>query len=167
MTTSTLRISRNVAGHLREAQLLCRPASVERLRLPSAGSPALDERVPGLLFDSIACVQAVILSASRNLPYGEVRQVIAYSKGEKCELTRAALAVAAKHPAFFSQHKEILEFAVAWARVNAAQMEQLYSLADERGERVCSVREAVGVALIVLAPLAILTLVLIMKPRRE
>jgi hypothetical protein len=135
--------------------------------LPSARPAAFDDRVPSLLFDSLACVQAAILSTSSKLPYRDLRQVLLCSEGEKCELTSAALTVAAKHPAFFSQHKQFLEFAVAWARVNSPKVDQLYSLAEECDEKVCSAREALGAALLVLAPLAVFALVLIMKSRRE
>ncbi len=141
--------------------------------------PILDERVPGLLFESLATVQAAIVSASEKVPYRVLRQTMAIGETEKCELARAAQAVAAKHAAFLSQHKDALEFVVGFMAVNAAQMDHLLSLVDqldgssahaESGpsvEHVCSAREALAVAGIVLAPLALLALILILKWRKK
>ncbi len=141
--------------------------------------PILDERVPGLLFDSLASVQAAIVSASKELPYRALRQAMAIGEQEKRELTRAAQAVAAKHAAFLSQHKDALEFVVGLTAINAAQMDQLLLLIDQSdgspgpaescpsGEHVCSAREALAIAVIVLAPLALLALILILKGRNK
>ena len=141
--------------------------------------PILDECVPGLLFDSLASVQAAIVSASKKVPHRTLRQAMAIDEQEKRELTRAAQAVAAKHAAFFSKHRDALEFVTVLTAINAAQMDHMLSLIDQSdgppapaesgpsGEHVCSAREALVIAFIVLAPLALLALILILERRRK
>jgi hypothetical protein len=145
----------------------------------SEGCSILDERIPGLLFESLASVQAAAVSASQGIPYRALRRAMALESNEKSELTHAAQAVAAKHPAFFSQHKDALEFVAVLMAINAAQMEHLLSLMDQfdgspapsapgpMGNHICSVREALGIALIVLAPLGLLALVLLVQHLRR
>lgn len=141
--------------------------------------PILDERVPGLIFDSLATVQAAIISASKEIPYRALRQAVAIAEQEKHELTSAAQAVAAKHSAFFSQHRDALELVASLMAINAAQMDHLLSLIDQSDglpapaelgpseEHVCPAREALGIAVVVLAPLALLALILILKRRKK
>ena len=155
-----------------DAELL----SSERLAPKPEGRPVLDERVPGLLFDSLATLQAAILSASKKVPYKVMRQAMVIDEQEKCELTRATLAVANQYPTFFSQHKDSLEFVAALMVINAAQVDDLLSLIDQSdislssdgsSGYVCSGRQALGIGLIVLAPLAILAVVFIVKHWRK
>jgi hypothetical protein len=141
--------------------------------------PSLDGRIPGLLFDSLASVQAAIVSASKGVPYRTFRQAMALDQQEKHELTSAAQAVAVKHPAFFAQHKDALEFATVLTAINAAHMDHLFSLLGQSDdspaqaepippvEHVCSAREALGMALIVLAPLGLFALVLLIQHLRR
>jgi hypothetical protein len=151
----------------------------ERSRPQPAARPSLDGRIPGLLFDSLASVQAAIMSASKGLSYRTLRQAMTLGEQEKNELTSAAQAVAAKHPAFFAQHKDALEFVIALTAFNAAHMDHLFSLLGQSddspaqakpvppGEHVCSAREALGMALIVLAPLGLFALVLLIQHLRR
>jgi hypothetical protein len=137
----------------------------EHSQPPLGQHPILDERITGVLFDSLASVQAAILSATGGLPYGAVRQAMAIGEQEKVELTRAAQAVAAKHPAFFLKHKQLFEFTAALTAINAAHVDHLLSFALS-GDRGCSTREALFAALSILAPLVIVAIVLIVK-RKE
>ena len=151
----------------------------ERSRPQVEERPVLDERVPGLIFDSLATVQAAIVSASKEMPYRALRQAMALGEQEKHELTSAAQAVAAQYPAFFSQHKDGLEFVAGLMAINAAKIDHLLSLIDQSdgspvraesgpsGEHVCSARVALGIALIVLAPLGLLAVVLIAEHLRR
>ncbi len=151
----------------------------ERPRPQPEERPVLDERVPGLLFDSLASVQAAIISATKGLPYGAVRQAMALDPQEKHELTSAAQAVAAKHPAFFAEHKDAIEFVAVLMAFKAVQMDHLLSLLGQSdrspvpaesgpsGEHVCSAREALAIAFIVLAPLGLLALVLLIQHWRR
>jgi hypothetical protein len=141
--------------------------------------PILDERVPGLLFDSLATVQAALVSASKEMPYVALRQAMALGEQEKRELTSAAQAVAAKYPTFFSQHKDGLEFVAALMAINAAKIDQLLTLIDQLNGpllaaepgpsegQVCSARAALGIAVIVLAPPWLLAVVLILEHLRR
>jgi hypothetical protein len=104
---------------------------------------------------------------------------MALGQQEKHELTSAAQAVAAKHSAFFAQHKDAVEFATVLTVINAAHMDHMFSLLGQSdgspalaqpgppGEHVCSAREAMGMALIVLAPLGLLALVLVIQHWRR
>jgi hypothetical protein len=151
----------------------------ERSRPQSEERSILDERVPGLIFDSLATVQAAIVSASKEMPYGALRQAMALGEQEKRELTSAARTVAAKYPAFFAQHKDGLEFVAALMAINAAKIDQLLSLIDQSDGphvaaepspsegHVCSARAALGIALIVLAPLGFLAVLLIVEHLRR
>ncbi len=141
--------------------------------------PILDERVLGLLFDSLTSVQAAVVSATEGMPYRTLRQGIALGEQEKHELTRATQAVVAKHPTFFLEHKNALEFATVFTAINTAHMDHLLSLvgqadgspapvaAETLEGHVCSASEAVAVALIVLAPLGVLALVLLIQRLRR
>jgi hypothetical protein len=141
--------------------------------------PILDERVLGLLFDSLTSVQAAIVSATEGMPYGGLRQAMALGEQEKRELTRATQAVVAKHPAFFLKHKSALEFATVLTAINAAHMDHLLLLIDQvdglpapaaaemLGQHVCSASEALAIALIVLAPSGIFALVLFIQRLRR
>lgn len=94
-------------------------------------------------------------------------------------MTSAAQAVAVKHPAFFAQHKDALEFATVLTAINAAHVDHLFSLLGQSDdspaqakpvppvEQVCSAREALGMALIVLAPLGLFALVLLIQHLRR
>lgn len=156
----------------------------DRLRPKQADGSALDERIPGLLLDSLTTVQTAILSATERTPYRVLRQAIAISEAEKSELTTAAQAVAAKHPDFFCEHKDALEFALALTALTAMKFDHLLtamdqSLTDEpnlspamardevSGQHICSAREALAIALVVLAPLAILALALLIPHLRR
>src|SRR5207253_5888040 len=67
----------------------------------------------------------------------------------------------------FSKHRDALEFVTVLTAINAAQMDHMLSLIDQSdgppapaesgpsGEHVCSAREALVIAFIVLAPLAL------------
>ncbi len=147
---------------------------------PQPEEPSLlDERVLGLLFDSLTTVQAAVVSATEGMPYRTLRQAMALGEQEKHELTRATQAAVAKHPAFFLKHKNALEFATVFTAINAAHMDHLLSLvgqgddstapaaAETLGEHVCSPREAVAIALVVLAPLGICALVLLIQRLRR
>lgn len=125
----------------------------------------LDERIPGLLFDSLASVQAAILSATGGVPYRTLRQASVIGEQEKDELTRAAQAVAAKHPAFFLKHKQLFELTAALAAINTAHADRLLSSAPS-GDHGCSKGEALFASLFILAPLVIVAIVLIVK-RKE
>jgi hypothetical protein len=48
--------------------------------------PSLDGRIPGLLFDSLASVQAAIVSASKGVPYRTFRQAMALDQQEKTRI---------------------------------------------------------------------------------
>jgi hypothetical protein len=108
-----------------------------------------------------------------------LRQAMALGEQQKRELTSAAQAVADKHAAFFSQHKDGLELVAGLMAISAAKIDHVLSLVvqsdglpapAERGpseEHVCSAREALGIAVVVLAPLALLALILILKRRKK
>ena len=142
---------------------------------PQPEEPILDGRFLGLLFDSLATVQATLVSASKDVPYTALRPTVAIGEQEKAELIRAVQAVIVKHQAFFAHHKDALEFVTAVTAVNAAQMDHLLLALDHSvgspsptdpgplGGHICSAREAVGIALIVLAPLGLFAVVLIVK----
>jgi hypothetical protein len=135
--------------------------------------PALDERVPGLLLESLASVQAAIASASTGLPYSDLRKALRIGEDEKRELTSAAVSAAAEHPAFLSQHKDVLELAIVWAGMHAQRVDHLFSRGDEQGEakaqseHVCTGREAFFSALVILAPLLIFVVVQFLQYRRS
>jgi|HubBroStandDraft_6_1064221.scaffolds.fasta_scaffold260399_2 hypothetical protein len=170
---------RKKARHVKSAQLSGKQGISERAHSQSEERPILDERVPGLIFDSLATVQAALVSASKEMPYGALRQAMALGEQEKRELTSAAHAVAAKYPAFFSKHKDGLEFVAALMAINAAKIDQLFSLIDHLNGpllaaepsasegHVCSAPAALGIALIVLAPLWLLAVVLILEHIRR
>lgn len=147
-------------------------ASAATSRKPQLQRPVLDERVPGLLLDSLASVQAALASACTAVPYSDIRNALAVTDDEKRELTSMALSIAAEHPAFFSQHRDVLEFAVVWAGMHAVRVDHLFALGDEqpetgaRNERACTGREAVFFALVILAPLLIFVFVQALKFRR-
>lgn len=139
----------------------------------------LDERIPGLLWDSLTRVQAAIMSASKSIPYEALRQTMVLGKEEKNELTSGAQAVAAKYPAFFAEHKDVIEFVTVLTAFKALQMDHLLSLLSQSdrspvpaesgpsGEHVCSAREALAIVFIVLAPLGLLALVLLIQHLRR
>ncbi len=139
----------------------------------------LDERILGLLWDSLTRVQAAIVSASKGLPYAALRQAMALGQQEKNELTSASQAVAAKYPAFFAEHKDVIEFVAVLTAFKAVQMDHLLLLLGQSdrspvpaesgpsGEHVCSAREALAIAFIVLAPLGLLALVLLIQHWRR
>jgi hypothetical protein len=166
------------AGRTKPAQARGRQDGCERFR-PQTQRSILDERIPGLLSDSLTSVQAAIMSASEGLPYRTVRQAMALGQEEKNELTSAVQAVVAKYPAFFAPHKDAFEFATVLTAINAAHMDHLFLLLgqsdtppgpaepDPPAEHVCSTREALGMALIVLAPLGLLILVLLIQHWRK
>jgi hypothetical protein len=170
---------RKKARHAKSARLGIKQSGAARSRSQSEDRPVLDERVPGLLFDSLTTAQAALVSASKEMPYTALRQAMAISEPEKRELTIAAQTAAGKYPDFFSQHKDGIEFGVAFMAINAAKIDQLLSLIDQSdnspipadsgpfGEHVCSAREALGIALIILAPLWLLALVLIVEHLRR
>jgi hypothetical protein len=120
--------------------------------------PLLDDRVPAMLIDAISSVNAAIGSASVRVPYSEARQAMALNEQEKHKLTRAIQGVAEKHPPFFAQNKEAIEFCVAWAAVQAAHIDNFLTLTDNTNavqEPGCSSREALLGVLLVLGPLLI------------
>ena len=167
------KTARTHPGHTRGKQ-----DGSERSHPQPAARPILDERIPGLLSDSLTSVQAAIMSASEGLSYRTLRQAMTLGEQEKNELTSAAQAVAAKHPAFFAQHKDALELVIALTAFNAAHMDHLFSLLGQSddspapkpvppGEHVCSAHEALGMALIVLAPLGLFALVLLIQHLRR
>lgn len=139
----------------------------------------LDERIPGLLWDSLTRVQAAIMGASKGIPYEALRQTMVLGKEERNELTSAAQAVAAKYPAFFAEHKDLIEFVTVFMAFKAAQMDHLLSLLGQSDaspapaepgppkDHVCSAREALAIALIILAPLGLLALVLLIQHLRR
>jgi hypothetical protein len=151
----------------------------ERSRPQPEVRPILDARIPGLLSDSLTSVQAAIMSASKGLPYKALRQAMAIGEEEKHELTSAAQAAVAKYPAFFAEHKDAVEVVTVLMAINAAHMDHMFSLLGQSdgspalaqpgplGEHVCSAREALGMALIVLAPLGLLALVLLIQHWRR
>jgi len=149
------------------------PSAANLQTAPQHQRPALDERVTGLLLDSLASVQAALASAATGAPYTNMRKAVAFAEDEKREVTSAALAVAAEHPLFFSQHKEVLEFAVVWAAMYAVRVDHLFALSDvqpetgARNERACTGREAVFFALVILAPLLIFILFQALQFRRR
>jgi hypothetical protein len=167
-----LRLSKAVSARTEQhGPGLPRPEPEER--------PILDDRVPALLFEALASVQAAIVSASQRVPYGVLRQTVAIAEEEKRELARAAQKVVAKHADFFVQHKDALEFVTALMAVNSTRMDYLLSAIDQSvasaepigcespGGHVCSAGEALGIALIVLAPLGLLAVVLIVEHLRR
>jgi hypothetical protein len=136
--------------------------------------PVLDERLPGLLFEALATVQAVFASANTEGPYTEVRQAIALNEEEKCELACAVQAAAAKHSEFFTQHREVIEVATIWTAIHAQKVNAVYATFDamqaesgQAGGKVCSTREALVDALIILAPLVLLAFVVILQRRSK
>ncbi len=151
----------------------------ERSRAQPEERPSFDERIPGLLFDSLASVQAAIMSASKGVPYTTLRQAMALDPQEKHELTSAAQGVAVKHPAFFAQHIDALDLVIVLMAIIAAHMDHLFSFPGQfdgtpapaepapPGEHVCSAREALAMALIVLAPFGLLALVLLIQHWRR
>jgi hypothetical protein len=147
-------------------------ASVAKPPARQSRRPVLDERVPGLLLDSLASVQAALASAPTGLSYSDMRKAAAIAEDEKRELTSAALSMAAEHPAFFSQHRDVLEFAVVWAGMHAARVDHLFALRDAKretgapNEHACTGREAVLFTVVILAPLLIFILFQVLQSRR-
>jgi hypothetical protein len=136
-------------------------------------SRVLDYRLPGLFLDALAPVEAAIASAATGVPYVAMRSAMCVDQDHRREVLRAAQAVAAKHPDFFAEHGSELEFFVPLMAVSAAQMEHLLMLVDteqagsERPVKPCSAAEALVIGFIVLAPLALLTLILVLKWRKK
>jgi hypothetical protein len=147
----------------------------KRSRLqPEDGLPVLDERIPSLLLDSLLLVQSAIASATTGVPYGVMRQAMASSEEEKRDLTRAVQAAAAKHSEFFTQHREVIEFAAIWTAIHAQKVNAVCAAFDamqaesgQLGGKVCSIREALVDAVIILAPLVLLTIVVILQRRSK
>lgn len=137
--------------------------------------PMLDERLPGLLLDALTPVAAAIASAATGMDYREARQAMAMGAEEKLQLSQALEQVAAKHATFVLAHGPLVEFAAVFSAVNAAHADHLLSLAKQTegldtetgSPQACSKREAILVALLVLAPFVIAAIVLIVKGRKQ
>lgn len=146
---------------------------------PSNADSAINESLCGLLFDSLASVETAILSATEKVPYTALRQLMALGAEERRELMGATHAVVAKHAAFFVQHKNAVELALVLTALGAAKVDHLLSVVGPSespspaaqegvtGVHVCSLREALGIALIVFAPLGILALVWLVQHLRR
>jgi len=141
--------------------------------------PLLDERLPGLVLDSLVPVEAAIVSAATGIGYREARQAVMIGADEKLHLSFALEQFAAKHSSFVRAHEPLFEFVTVFSAVNAAHVDHVFTLAknsecsDARAETApptsdaCSKREALVAALVVLAPLVIAVIALIVKGRNN
>lgn len=139
-----------------------RRASVTASKHQPADNRALDDRLPGLLLDALAPIEAVIGSAVTGLPYSALRTAAAVDEDGRRELLRAAQVAAAAHQDFLAERRSEVEFLVPLMAITAAQVDQLFTLLDAertgsgQPPQACSPREALLVGLIVLAPVLLL-----------
>ena len=148
---------------------------VQRIgRKDHCAEPVLDEQLPGMLFDALATVQVVLGSANTGVPCAAMRPIMVLSQDERRELSRAVRSIATKHKAFFSEHKEIIEFTAVLATLHAAHVEAALAMphapqpgVEKSKERVCSSGEALVAGLYILAPIMFLAVVLIVKHLRR
>lgn len=181
------RVDRNQSTSLREkmkrgpqSNTAASTESQSDTCLPQSKAGSIfDECLCGLLFDALSSVETAILSATERAPYASFRQLLAFGEEERGELTKATQAVVAKHAVFFSKHKNAVEFALVLTALGAAKVDHLLSAMDPCegpspgaqehafGGHVCSPREALSIALIVLAPLGILGLALLIQHFRR
>ena len=141
--------------------------------------PLLDERLPGLLLDSFAPVEAAIVSAATGIGYGEARQAVTIGEDEKLQFSHALAQLASKHASFVAAHEPLFEFVAVFSAVNAAHVDHAFTLAKnsegagveaeppQPTDQACSKREALVAALVVLAPLVIAVIALIVKGRNN
>ena len=141
--------------------------------------PLFDERLPGLLLDSLAPVEAAIVSAATGIGYREARQAAKIGEDEKLQFSDALAQLAAKHASFVVAHEPLFEFVAVFSAVHAAHVDHLFTIArnseapgaeaepPQPGGQACSKREALVAALVVLAPLVIAAIVLIWKGRNN
>jgi hypothetical protein len=151
--------------------------AVREKRQPSCQShpvpeknPVLDERVPTLLIGAIRSVTAAIASANMKLTYREAHQAMAVNFEEKRELTNAIQEIVDKHPAFFTENKAAIEFGIDWAGLHGAKFDIIFAITDDANtvERAAlSPGEALFVALLVFAPLAIFAVVSLVQHLRR
>lgn len=141
--------------------------------------PLLDERLASLLLDSLAPVEAAIVSAATGIGYREARQTVTVGEDEKLQFSHVLAQFAAKHANFVTAHKPLFEFVAVFSAVNAAHLDYVFTMAKHsEGSGVeaepprptahaCSKREALVAALVVLAPLVVAAIVLIVKGRNK
>lgn len=144
-----------------------------KLSKPSPARPALDISVSELFLDALAPLQAAIASAAARVPYIAVRGVMDVDEESRGEVVRAFEAVVAKHAGFFAEHRSAIEFTGPLMALNAAKVDHLLVLAGasqaEAGQPLqpCSMAETFAIGCIVLAPLALLALILILGWRMK
>ncbi len=148
---------------------------------PSATSepqPPFDECLPGLFFEALTTLQAAAMSAIEQVPYSALRKAAALTDKQKQELASATAAVLSKHHAFIAQHKTALECGGIITALFAAKVDALLTMIDSceplpaagqcaHAAHVCSRRELLGIALVVLAPLSILGVFLLIEHLRS
>ncbi len=126
------------------------------------GSPVLDERLPGLLLDALAPIEAAIASAMTGAPYTIVRGAMDLGEDHRSKLLHAAQAAVAAHSDGFAEHRSAIEFVLGLTAINAGQMDTLLTLLDAeqvgagQPAKPCSTRDAAVIGLIVLAPVLLL-----------
>ena len=142
--------------------------SSERQRLTGA-TPVFDGRLFGLAFDSLACIQAQMVSSIAGIPYAAAREATRLSGDEKAQLVEAAQKIAIKHAAAFAEHKEVVELGVAFIAIQATQLDQV--LCRAAGDKPLTWKQCLVGLLIILGPLIIplaiyLANLQVTKPRR-
>lgn len=120
--------------------------------------PQLDDRLPGLLLDALAPVEAAIGSAFTGLPYSTLRACAGTDEDSRRELLCATQAMVAAHPDFFVEHRSAIELFVPLMAISAAQLDQLLMFVDAEQARSglpmqpFSAGQALMTALVVLMP---------------
>lgn len=123
----------------------------------SLPAPFCDERLPGLLLDALAPVQAAMASATTGAPYTAVRAAMDVDNRRRDEFSRA-VQVAAARSDWFAEHRDGIEVIVGIMAISAARVDMLLQFADAERAGVglepepCSTRDAVVIGLIVLTP---------------
>jgi hypothetical protein len=138
------------------------PLTPHSLQLP------LDERLPSLLLDALAPVEAAIASVATQASYAAMLSAVNIDQDRRHEILRATEAVVAKHPGFFAEYRSELEFLVPLMAINATQVGHVFM--QQAGSRQlvkpCSAAEALVIGLMVFAPLALLALIFVFNWRK-
>ena len=125
-------------------------------------TPQLDDRLPGLLLDALAPIEAAIASAGTGVPYAAMRSAMEVDEIGRRKVLSATKAVIAEHPQFFAEHHSAFEFIVPFMAITAAQVDQLLKhtaaqhAESEKASQPCSWREAVIISALVLGPVLLL-----------
>jgi hypothetical protein len=136
---------------------------------PAPPRAVSDEHVPELFFNSLWSLQAGIASAATSRPYIETRQIFALSEEERQRLNAAAVNLMNKHSEFFTNNRDIVELLAGVTGGTAAMMDKAEAMMAEaaaevnKEPRAYTKHEALSIGVLILAPLAVIAIVLIWK----